>query len=130
MAQRVENGHRLHQMRAEPGEHQVALAQGLADQPEFELLEVAQAAVDQLAGTAAGAGGPVASFQQRGRQPARRRVERASGADHAAADDNDVEGLALQPFQGGDPGFGTEAHTAPWWLSYPPSAVMSSSRDQ
>ena len=55
--QRVEERHRPDQVRREPGEQQAALLQRLLDQPEVEHLEVAQAAVDQLAAAAAGARG-------------------------------------------------------------------------
>jgi len=41
---------------------------------------------------------------------ARRSVQRAAGADDAAADHDDVERLVFEAFQGCDPGFGTEVH--------------------
>ena len=59
--ERVEERHRAHQVRGQPLGEQAALAQCLADQPEVEHLEVAQAAVDQLAGPAGRPGGPVAA---------------------------------------------------------------------
>ena len=49
--QRVEERHRPHQVRREPGNQQVALPQRLPDQLEVALLQVAEAAVDQLATT-------------------------------------------------------------------------------
>ncbi len=48
VGQRVEERHRLDEVRREPGGHQFALAQRLAHQAELELLEVAQPAVEQL----------------------------------------------------------------------------------
>ena len=66
VGQRVEERHRAHQVRRQPGEQQAALLQRLADQAEVEHLEVAQAAVDQLAAAAAGAAGQVALLQQPG----------------------------------------------------------------
>ena len=110
MPQRIDERHRLHQVRAEPGQHQVPFPQGFAYQPELQLLEVAQAAVDQLAGSAARAGRPVPRLQQRRGKPARDGVERASGADDPAADDEHVERLALQALDGRGPGVGTQVH--------------------
>ena len=46
--QRVEEAHRLDQVRSQAVEHQLTFAQRLADQPELQLLEVSQAAVEQL----------------------------------------------------------------------------------
>ena len=44
-----ENRHRTYEMRGEPSGKQAAFAQCLVDQPELELLEVAETAVDELA---------------------------------------------------------------------------------
>jgi hypothetical protein len=60
-------------------------------QPEVEVLQVAQAAVDELARAARGAGRVVGTLQQRDAVAARRGVERDAGAGDAAADDDDVE---------------------------------------
>jgi hypothetical protein len=49
VVQRVEERHRPDQVRGQAGEQQAALLEGLADQAEVEHLQVAQAAVDQLA---------------------------------------------------------------------------------
>ena len=65
--------------------------QRLADQPEVEHLQVAQAAVDQLARPARGAAGPVPRLDDRRGQAAGHGVEGAARADDAAADDQDVE---------------------------------------
>ena len=89
--ERVEERHRPDQVRRQPGEQQAALLERLADQPEVEHLEVAQAAVDQLAAAAAGAAGQVALLQQAGVQAPGDGVERGADADDAAADDEDVE---------------------------------------
>ena len=88
----------------------MAFPEGFAYQPELQLLQVTQPAVDQLAGTAARAGRPVARFQQRCRQPAGSSIQRAAGADDAPADDDDVERLAFEALESRDPGFGTEVH--------------------
>ena len=97
--ERVEERHRAHEMRREHVQQQAALAQRLADEAELQLLEVAQAAVDQLARAARGAGGEVALLEQRDRQPAAGGVERAARARRAAADDDDVEDLLAHPLQ-------------------------------
>ena len=59
---------------------QLALAQRLAHEPEVAHLEVAQAAVDELARRARGAGGEVARLDQADAQAARGGVERRAGA--------------------------------------------------
>ena len=85
----------------EPGGEQAALLQRLVDQAEIELLEVAQAAVDELARARRRARGQVARLDQGDRQPAGGGVERRAGAGDAAADDDDVEALPAQPAQVG-----------------------------
>ena len=74
---------RLDEVRRQAVEQQAALAQRLADEPELELLEIAQAAVDQLARPARRARGEVALLDERDPQPARSRVERRAAADDA-----------------------------------------------
>ena len=106
----IEERDRLHEIGAEPGEHEVAFGQRLTYEPEFELLEVAQAAVDELAGPAAGAGRPVARLEQGNRQPARRGVEGAPGADDASSHHHDVERLLLEAFESGGPVIRAKAH--------------------
>ena len=78
LAQRVEERDRLGQMRAELVERQRALLESLEDQGEVELLEIAQAAVEQLAGPAGGAGREVTGLDQPDPQAAGDRVERAA----------------------------------------------------
>ena len=103
LGQRVEERHRLGQVRADLGEHQLAFPQRLADQPELEHLQVAQAAVEQLGRPGRGAGGQVSRLDQGHGQPAGDRVERGAGADDAAADDHHVERLPAQPLETGGP---------------------------
>ena len=91
VGQRVEEGHRPDQVRRQPGEQQSALLQGLADQAEVEHLEVAQAAVDQLAAAAAGAAGEVALFEQTGVEPAGHGIESRARTNDPAADHEHVE---------------------------------------
>jgi hypothetical protein len=75
-------------------DQQLALQQRLANQAEVEVLQVAQAAVDELAGPAGGARGPVALLEQTDVETPAGGVERGTGAGDPAADDEDVEGLA------------------------------------
>ncbi len=100
LGQRVEERHRLGQVRADLGEHQLAFVQRLADQPELEHLQVAQTAVEQLRRPGRGAGGDVAGLDQGHRETAGDGVQRGAGADHAAADDDHVERLGAQPEPG------------------------------
>ena len=80
-------------------DHQLALQQRLAHQAEVEVLEVAQAAVDQLGGAARGAGGVVLALDQGHAVAARGRVERHAGAGDAAADHHEIEAV---PLEGGE----------------------------
>ena len=97
--QRVEERHRLGQVRTELGEHQLALAQRLADQPELEHLEVAQTAVEELRGPRRRARGDVSGLDERDRQPPGHGIERGAGTDHAAADHHHVEGVPAEPVE-------------------------------
>ena len=105
-ARAAEGGHdhrqRPHQVRGERGVD-LALEQRLAHEPEVEVLEVAQAAVDELARARRGAGGVVGLLHQRDRVAARGGVERDAGAGDAAADHEHVERL------GGEGGDGVRA---------------------
>ena len=95
---------RLHQ----PG----ALGQRLADQREGELLQVAQATVDELARPAGRAGRPVTGLEQPDREPAARRVQRRTGAGDPAADHQDVDDLVGQPGAVGPPARRTQLRVA------------------
>ena len=95
LERRHEERQRLHEMRREP-HHQLALDQRLAHEPEVEVLQVAQPAVDHLRRAARGPARPVVALHERDREPARRGVQRDPGAGDAAADHDQVEGLALQ----------------------------------
>jgi hypothetical protein len=75
-------------------DHQLTLQQRLANQPEIEVLQVAEAAVDHLRGAAGGAHGVVAALQQGDRVATRGGVEGDPGAGDAAADDDDLEAPA------------------------------------
>jgi hypothetical protein len=73
-----------------------ALDERVADQAEIVVLEVAQSAVDQLAGRRRRAAGPVVLLDQRDRVAAQRGVIGDPCAVDPAADDQDVEGALLQ----------------------------------
>ena len=98
--QRVDERHRVGQVRADPVEGQRALLERLEDQREVELLQVAQPAVEQLRGAAGGAGGEVAGLDQAHPQAAGDGVERGARAGDAGPDDQHVELLGGQPLAG------------------------------
>ena len=81
-------------------DHQRALEQRLAHQPEVEVLQVAEAAVDELRRAAGGAGGVVLALDEGDAVAARGGVQRAAGAGYPAADDDDVEVVGLEGGQG------------------------------
>ena len=100
--QRHQDRHRPHQVRGDPAGEQPALGQRLVHQMQLELLQIAQAAVDQLAGPAGRAGGQVTGLDQGHAQAAGGGVQGRAGAGHPAADDEHVELLVTQPPQVGD----------------------------
>ena len=75
------------------------LRERLADEPEPELFEIAQAAVDQAGRPRRGPRGDVVLLHQDGAHPARGGVEQGAGPDDPAADDDDIPRLASE---GGD----------------------------
>ncbi len=81
-------------------DHELPFQQGLADQPEIELLQVAQTTVNELGGAAARTGGEIRLFDQADAVAARRGVEGDPGAGDPAADDEDIEALALESLEG------------------------------
>jgi hypothetical protein len=87
----IEEGNGTHEMGSEPGEHEVAFLERLADQGEVHQLEVAQPAVKKLARARGSAAGDVAGLDERRRQSASRGIKRNPGAGHPATDDEDVE---------------------------------------
>ena len=107
MGERVEERHRTHEVRRQPGEQQPSLRQRLAHQTEVQHLQVAQAAMDELAAAAAGAAGQVALLQETGVEPTGDRVERGAGTDHTPADHEDIKlrgVLACRGHRGGHRG--------------------------
>ncbi len=91
VVQRVEEGHRPHQVRRDPGEQQAAFLECFLDQAEVEHLQVAQSAVHQLRGPAARAAGEVALLDEGGGESARDRVQRRTRPDDACPHDQHVE---------------------------------------
>ncbi|MGX1511710.1 hypothetical protein RKD44_002998 [Streptomyces collinus] len=89
--ERVQERHRLHQVRRQPFEQQPALLQRLPHEHEVEHLQIAQPAMDQLAGPAGGARGPVPRLDQADGQAARHGVERGARTDHTGAHHQYVE---------------------------------------
>ena len=96
---------RPHQVRRQV-DVDLALQQRLADEPEVEVLQVAQAAVDELARARGGPGRVVGALDQRHAVAARGRVERDARAGDPAADDEHVERL------GGERGDGCRARAS------------------
>ena len=92
-------------------DHELALEQRLADEAEVEVLQVAQAAVDELGRAARRAGGVVGALDERDAVAARGGVERDAGARDAAADDDEVERLGGERFER----VGAGDHRAPVW---------------
>ena len=103
------------EVRRDHVQQQAALAQRLAHEAELQLLEVAQAAVDQLARARRRAGGEVARLDQRHRQTARGGVERAARPRHPAADDEHVERLLAHPGERGLALRGIQARQVSSW---------------
>ena len=106
------NGHGSHEVRRKPGQEQPPLAQRLAHEAQVEHLEVAQAAVDQLARAAGRARRDVARLHERDREPAGGRVQGDAGAGDAAADHEDVEHLRAHALERTGAGGGIERSPA------------------
>ena len=76
-------------------EHDAPLPRALMRDPDSALREIAQPAVNKLGTPARRAEREVVLLDQRDGQPARDGVERGTGAGHAAADDENVDDLAV-----------------------------------
>ena len=115
--EREQERHRPHEVRREPGQQQPPLSQRLAHESEVQHLEVAQAAVDQLARAAGGARGQVARLDERHRKPAGGGVEGDAHAGDPASDHEHVELLAAHPRERRRPEAGSSApsrHAVAW----------------
>jgi hypothetical protein len=97
--QRVEERHGSDEMWGEGLDQQGALPQRLADQPEVQHLQVAQAAVDELAGPAGRAGGEVPSLYHAHSQTPGGGVQGTTVADDPATHDEDVQHLGRHPVE-------------------------------
>ena len=91
--ERPQEGLGLDQVRRGGAQQAAALGEGLVHEGEVELVEVAQAAVDELGGPRGGARGPVAHLHDAGAQAAGRGVQGDAGAGDAPADDQHVQAL-------------------------------------
>ena len=81
---------RLDDVRRLP-QHHLALGERFADQPEFVLLEIAQAAVDQLGAPLRRGRRDVALLDHEHLEPASGRIARDARAVDAPADDEEIE---------------------------------------
>ena len=78
-----------------------ALCERLPDQAEAELLQVAEAAMDELGRAAARAHGQVVALDERCAQAARCRVQQGADTRDAATHDEHVEPVAAERIDGG-----------------------------
>src|SRR3546814_3178045 len=76
-------------MRRHP-QQRFALAECLAHQAELVMLQIAQAAMDQLGGGRGGGAGEIAAFGKDHRQTATGSIAGDAGAVHAATDDKEI----------------------------------------
>ncbi len=95
-----DHGQGLDQVRGEL-DHQRALEQRLADEPEIEALQVAQAAVHELRRSARGPGRVVAALDEGHAVAPRGGVESDARAGDSATDHDHVEPLGLEGGEGG-----------------------------
>ena len=79
------------------GQQHLALLQRLAHEPEFVVLEIAQAAVDELGARRRRGAAQIALLQQEHGKPAARGIGRNAGAVDAAAGNDEVVGHGGQP---------------------------------
>ena len=74
------------------GQQHLALDERLAHQPELEVLEVAQAAVDELGAVRGGRAAEIAHLGEQHREPAAGGVRGDADAVDAAADNDEIVG--------------------------------------
>ena len=91
----MRNGRRLDQVGGVAAQA-LALVERFVDEPDLALLEVAQAAVDQLGRLRRRARGEVVALDERGAQPTGGGVEGAPDAGDAAADHEHVERVSAR----------------------------------
>ena len=100
------NGQHAHEVRGVAAQD-LALGERFVDEPDLLLLEVAEAAVDELRRLRRRARREVVALDERGAQTAAGGVERAADAGDAATDDDDVERFGREA---PDPFGAIEAH--------------------
>lgn len=81
---------RVDEMRGELAE-EIAFAAGFGDEGELTMFEIAEAAVDEFAGTTGSAGGEVGLLDQGDAKTTERGVTRDAGAENTAANDQQVK---------------------------------------
>ena len=108
LGQREQERQGLDEVRRQRRQGQFAFVQGLADEPELELLEVAQSAVEHLRRPARRARCEVAGLDERHLEASGGGIERSASADDTTADDDDVELLAAEAVPGLGTPFGSE----------------------
>ena len=99
-ADREEEGDRTDQVGSESIEQEAALGQGLVDEAEFALLEVAQPPMGQTRRTRGRAGRKVALLHESDRQAACGGIESRAGAYDATADDGDIDAVRAHEVNG------------------------------
>jgi len=80
-----------------------ALDQRLADQPEFVVFEIAQAAMHQLGRPGRRPAGQVIHFTKKNRVAPARRIARDAAAVDTASDDGEIENPVQRTFPRGSP---------------------------
>ncbi len=106
---RDEEGQQAHEVRSVVAQP-LPLPQGLVDESDVAVLEIAESSVHQLRALGRRAAGEVVPFDEGGAQPSRGRVEGHPGARDATPDDEQVEGGVLQLLQRAGTVEGAEGH--------------------
>src|SRR5690606_35078657 len=92
---RNHDGHGAHQVRREP-KQTAALRAGTTQSPKARMLQVTDAAMDELVRVGRHARAEIRALDERDRQPSQRCVPRGAGAEDAAAYDQHVEDTTIQ----------------------------------
>ena len=96
VGERVEERDGPNEVGCEVIEEQAAFVESLPDEPEVELLEVAETPVNQLARSARGPGGEIPLLDQPHLHASGRGIERCTRAGDAATNDEHIEGFRLE----------------------------------
>src|SRR6267378_3166109 len=122
-----QEGERMDESRRLLEEH-IPLADRRSDQADLVGSEIAQAPVYKPRGLPARAAREIATFDQRGRETAGRRIPRDSRADDAAPDDQELKGVPLHPPKVLRPRFRVEPAHADTARSLPSEPKINSLR--